>query len=263
MTAPALISTDFDGTLIDHESATPFPPQLGELLSRFQANGGRWVINTGRTLWHTEEGITMFLNGACPNFVIASEREIYHATADGTWESDEVWNTRCFTEHERMFQESAPFLERCATWLRKHTRTQEMMENGVLNGIIAESEPEMERILEWLESNSHGTQELSWQRNMIYLRFCHRDYSKGSALGHLAGTLGLTPEQVFAAGDHHNDLSMLDGKYARMLACPVNAIEAVRKLVRQGDGMVSHARCGSGVLEALATLMPELAADLL
>ncbi|MFL6531658.1 MAG: HAD family hydrolase, partial [Chthoniobacterales bacterium] len=90
-----------------------------------------------------------------------------------------------------------------------------------------------------------------YQRNTIYLRFCHADYHKGAALEELQRLLGISREATFAAGDHHNDVSMLDGRYAAMPACPANAIEEVKDAVRGAGGFVAESCCGSGVYEAL------------
>jgi hydroxymethylpyrimidine pyrophosphatase-like HAD family hydrolase len=61
----------------------------------------------------------------------------------------------------------------------------------------------------------------------------------------------LKPSQVFAAGDHWNDLPMLLREYAHWLASPANAIDPVKTLVREQGGHVSELSCGSGVAEAL------------
>src|SRR5256886_10745151 len=65
--------------------------------------------------------------------------------------------------------------------------------------------------------------------NTIYLRFCHADYHKGAALAELARLIDVPRENIFAAGDHHNDISMLNGQVAAMPACPANAIEEVKR----------------------------------
>ncbi len=260
----ALISTDFDGTLVDHESATPFPPQLGTFLTRYQAQGGRWVINTGRTLWHAVEGVEIFLGDAQPDYIIANEREIYRwEPGSESWLDVLPWNSTCFQAHNKLFRDAEPHLQTVQQWLRQETRAQPVMENGVLHGVIAESESEMDRIVAHLATYEMACPELSHQRNLIYLRLCHRNYSKGTALAHLAGLLRISAAEVFAVGDHENDLSMLTGGPAGQVACPSNAIEAVKTLVRKADGKVAGARCGSGVLEILVESMPELARDLL
>jgi hypothetical protein len=44
---------------------------------------------------------------------------------------------------------------------------------------------------------------------------------------------------------------MLDGKYARLVACPANSVDEVKAVVRQAGGYVASASCGAGVVEAL------------
>ena len=56
--------------------------------------------------------------------------------------------------------------------------------------------------------------------NTVYLRSCHADYHKGAALAELPRLLEIPREETFAAGDHHNDISMLDGRYAAPYMCP-------------------------------------------
>ena len=63
--------------------------------------------------------------------------------------------------------------------------------------------------------------------------------------------LGLGPNDVFAAGDHLNDLPMLSRQYARWLAAPANAVEPVRRRVREQGGYVSDFSHGNGISDAL------------
>jgi hydroxymethylpyrimidine pyrophosphatase-like HAD family hydrolase len=92
--------------------------------------------------------------------------------------------------------------------------------------------------------------EFSFQRNTVYMRFCHRDYHKGAALGGLCRSLSIAREEVFAAGDHFNDLSMLDGKYAAFPCCPSNAIPEVKSVVRGAGGYVASLPAADGIAEA-------------
>ena len=83
-------------------------------------------------------------------------------------------------------------------------------------GLIATSEEEMDRMTRSSTKRASKQPKFHYQRNTIYLRFCHADYHKGAALAELARLIEhFEVEQIFAAGDHHNDLSMLDGRYAR------------------------------------------------
>ena len=90
-----------------------------------------------------------------------------------------------------------------------------------------------------------------YQRNTVYLRFCHADYHKGAALAELSRLLEIPPAGIFAAGDHYNDISMLDGRFARYPACPANAIPEVKDAVRSAHGYVAAKNHGAGVHEAL------------
>jgi hydroxymethylpyrimidine pyrophosphatase-like HAD family hydrolase len=85
----------------------------------------------------------------------------------------------------------------------------------------------------------------------VYLRFCHADYHKGAALAELGRLIEVPRENIFAAGDHHNDISMLDGRVAAMPACPANAIDEVKAAVRAAGGYVAQKQHGAGVYEAL------------
>ena len=93
--------------------------------------------------------------------------------------------------------------------------------------------------------------ELTVVRNDVYARFCHASYNKGTALAELTRRLGLTPENVLAAGDHLNDLPMLQAGFATRLVAPANAIQSVKEVVTQQHGFVSQHLCGNGVVEGL------------
>ena len=55
---------------------------------------------------------------------------------------------------------------------------------------------------------------------------------------------------VFAAGDHFNDIPMLDGLHASHACCPSNAIPEVREIVLRSNGHIASKRAADGVAEA-------------
>jgi hydroxymethylpyrimidine pyrophosphatase-like HAD family hydrolase len=59
------------------------------------------------------------------------------------------------------------------------------------------------------------------------------------------------PERVLAAGDHLNDLPMLQQQHARYLVTNANAMPEVVALVRRQQGFVSLRSHGHGVVEGL------------
>ena len=52
-----LLSFDFDGTLVHPGSDPVFHPELGRMIRQLRQQGAAWVINTGRSLPQTLEGI--------------------------------------------------------------------------------------------------------------------------------------------------------------------------------------------------------------
>ena len=120
-----------------------------------------------------------------------------------------------------------------------------------LEGLAAESEEEMDRIADFIRQARAGHPKLDYQRNGVYLRFCHADYHKGATLAELARLLDVARENIFAAGDHHNDVSMLDGRFAAMPSCPANAIPEVQIAVSNAGGYIAQKNHGAGVHEAL------------
>lgn len=109
----------------------------------------------------------------------------------------------------------------------------------------------MEQVAAELTEAAAHHPDFAFQRNTIYLRFCHRAYHKGSALQELCRLEGLSREEVFAAGDNLNDLSMLDGRPAALTACPANAMLLVKETVQASGGYVAGASFGAGVAEAM------------
>ena len=98
-------------------------------------------------------------------------------------------------------------------------------------------------------------------RNDVYARFSHVGFNKGTALAELSRGLGLSTNEIFAAGDHLNDLPMLSHTYARWLATPSNAIPVVKALIREQHGHVSGLSHGNGVAEALAMIFQSQSAQ--
>jgi hydroxymethylpyrimidine pyrophosphatase-like HAD family hydrolase len=90
-------------------------------------------------------------------------------------------------------------------------------------GLATDTDEAMDRVCEFSSGSAGRVPGFQFMRNTVYVRFCHEDYSKGTALGELGRLTGIEPEEIFAAGDHYNDLPMLDGRHAKYVACPSNS----------------------------------------
>jgi hydroxymethylpyrimidine pyrophosphatase-like HAD family hydrolase len=121
--------------------------------------------------------------------------------------------------------------------------------------LFARSNGDADAIVGFLEDYCREVPELTVVRNDVYARFSHRNYSKGTALQEIARQLGIERSKVFAAGDHVNDLPMLQPEVAGYVAAPANAVPAVRELVKGRGGWQSGLAAGLGVEEGLRAVL--------
>ena len=247
-----LISTDFDGTLVEHDRRPAVTPELFLALRELRERGVQWAVNTGRTLGHMQEGLTAeFGFPIQPDYALVEERDIYRRGADGKWEPFGDWNERGEAHHAELFRMAGPLLGEVLAFLERFDGATAIHDRGRFVGAVTRTNEDMDRLCHFLDGVRERLRVFSYQRNTIYVRFCHEAYSKGTALGELARMLGIPSDAVFAAGDHHNDIPMLDGSFARWVMCPANACEEVKLTVRTAGGYLAQGIASAGVVEAL------------
>src|SRR6266567_5143989 len=247
-----LLSTDFDGTLVSHAGEPPLDREGMELIRELQGAGAIWAINTGRSVDLLESGLANFEIPIRPDFILTTERDVFRPSGNGDkWEPFGDWNDRCARDHAELFSSAQPVLAEVVDFVTQETKARLIYDSDRLEGLAVENEEEMEHIARFIEQARAAHPKFDYQRNGIYLRFCHADYHKGAALAELARLIAVARDNIFAAGDHHNDISMLNGKFAAMPSCPANAIEEVKAAVRAAGGYVARQEHGAGVHEAL------------
>ena len=247
-----LLSTDFDGTIVSRVSEPILDASCMDLIGDLQAAGAIWAINTGRSVDLLESGLIDFSFPFRPDFILTSERDVFRPGSNGTkWEAFGDWNERCARDHAELFTSASSVLAEVVDFVNQKTKARIIYEPDGPAGLIAASEEEMDRVTEFIEQARQKQPKFNYQRNTVYLRFCHADYHKGAALAELARLIQIPRENIFAAGDHHNDISMLDGEVAAMPACPANAIPEVKEAVRAAGGYVAGREHGAGVYDAL------------
>ena len=239
--------------MVSHVSEPVLDPACLELIRELQQAGAIWAINTGRSVSLLESGLSDFEFPIHPDFILTTEREVFRPGTNGEkWEPFGDWNARCAREHAELFTSAQSTLAEVVDFVTQKTKAQLLYHSEGLEGLRAANEEEMDRIVEFIEQARDPESKFHYQRNTIYLRFCHADYHKGAALSELARLLDVPRENIFAAGDHHNDISMLNGEAAAMPACPANAIDEVKTAVRDAGGYVANRSHGAGVHEAIA-----------
>jgi len=245
-----LLSTDFDGTLIMHPSDGRCGPAFAEAIRRHKAGGGLWAVNTGRSLAHAIEGLEIFGAPVEPDFLLTNEREIFERDSTGTWQPHHEWNLACYRRHDELFERSSDIIESIRSFADGSPHVTLIEEEGRPAGLVTATEDVMHDVAAFIDREAGSLPDFRYQRNTIYLRFCHRDYHKGSSLLALSGHLGIATADVMAAGDHFNDIPMLDGLAARMTCCPSNAIPEVKDVVLRAGGYVAAQEGGAGVAQA-------------
>lgn len=254
MSAPLLLSTDFDGTLLDHGLPPPLCPEFFDWLETERARRRVvWVINTGRDWDSLRQELRLREARCLPNWVVLIEREVHRLDA-GAPVAHTAWNRRCMEIHADLFTRADSMLEAVRRDLGRFEGLQIIRDVGSPLGLIATDEDQAREVDAALQPLYEAFPDLHAVRNSIYFRFAHVDYHKGSCLALIQAEEGIGPEHTIAAGDNLNDLPMLDRRYAHHLVCPANSLPEVKAQVTRQGGRVAAAVAGQGVTEALIGL---------
>jgi len=246
-----LLSTDFDGTLIGHEPDARTTASLTAALRDLRAKGATWAVNTGRQLWFALEGLEHVHLPHDPEFVLSSEKDIFRRIGEGDWEAFGEWNAHTEKRTVDLLGRAAHVLEAVREMCAADKNIEILYENGRVGGLMTSDTGTMDRVVEKIRALSTGVPDFSFNRNTVWMRFTHCEIHKGSALAELARLLDIPRGDVLAIGDHHNDIPMLDGSAAAMVACPANAVSDVKNVVRAAGGYVSPFSWGEGVADAI------------
>lgn len=249
-----LISTDFDGTLFAEFEKPPVPDRVLALIGELQARGAKWVINTGRDMSSLMEALARAGVAIQPDYLVLVEREMYRH--DGVrYVPVPEWNTACARDHEQLFAQVRRAVPELMDWVNAHFHATVYEDAYSPFCLIASNNGDADLINVRMTEFCARFEGLAVVRNDVYARFSHAQYNKGTALAELTRQLGLTASAVFAAGDHLNDLPMLDTNCARWLAAPGNAVPLVKEVVRTQQGFISELGYGLGVAEGLETCL--------
>jgi HAD superfamily hydrolase (TIGR01484 family) len=246
-----LLSTDFDGTLIGHEPDARTAASLSSALQDLRGQGAVWAVNTGRQLWFALEGLEHARLPHDPEFVLSSEKDIFRRVAEGDWEAFGEWNAQTERRTADLLERADHVLEAIRKVSARDRNIEILYENGRVAGLMTANTGTMDRLVEQIRALAVDVPDFSFNRNTVWMRFTHREIHKGSSLVELSRLLDIAREDVLAVGDHHNDIPMLDGSAAAMVACPANAVGEVKDAVRSAGGYVSPYSWGEGVADAI------------
>lgn len=255
-----LISTDFDGTIFAEFENPPVAHEFQQLIGELQREGAKWVINTGRDMSSLMEALARARVSIQPDYLVLVEREIQ--VHDGVrYAGLEEWNTACTRAHEELFARVRADVPRITEWINQRFQATVYSDPYSPFCLIAGNNHDADTINAFLEAYCRSIPNLVPVRNDVYVRFSHVAFNKGTALAELSRRLGIPVNRVFAAGDHLNDLPMLDQRYARWLGGPSNAIPVVRQQLKTQGGRVSELPHAYGTAEVLRDSLTRAAAE--
>ncbi|MBL68750.1 MAG: hypothetical protein CMO74_09950 [Verrucomicrobiales bacterium] len=252
-----LLSTDFDGTLHSDYEWPAVPEVLQGRLKELQAIGAKWCINTGRDYISLMEGMARAELKVQPDFLVTVEREIYLREGN-EFVPHSDWNNLCESEQEQVFGRVRPALPELIEWIRDRFDAEVYEDAFSPFCLIAKDNEDCDAIHAQADAFLSDWPDLDFVRNDIYARLSHTAFNKGSALGEVARLSGVNSSVTLAAGDHLNDLPMLDPRYAKWTVTQHNAVEKVKAHVKSHGGFVSQQPCGAGLLEGIDWAMNEL-----
>lgn len=249
-----LVSTDFDGTIFAEFENPPISKNFEFLIADLQSRGVKWVINTGRDMSSLMEALARAKISAQPDFLVLVEREIY--VHDGVaYAGLKEWNRACSMQHAELFSRLRADLPKLTAWVNERFRAMVYEDPYSPFCLIAGSNGDADVIHRFMEDYAAKIPNLTVVRNDVYARFSHAAFNKGTALAELTKRLNLDASQVFAVGDHLNDLPMLSNAYAKWLAAPSNAVPEVKAAVLKQNGRISKFSHGEGVVESIEVIL--------
>ena len=247
----AVLGFDYDDTLAMKAESQKVDPRFFDSVKWVRSTyGAAWGIATGRSLYQLVEGFNEARFPFLPDFVVVREREIYFPGQFGRWVPHDEWNAKCERDHHRLFRKSKRVFGKVRKFIEQKTEARWVSVEGDAAGIVATTSEEMDVIQGFIENlSSHSN--LGFERNSVYLRFSHRDFSKGSGLVEAAERWGIASDNILAVGDNFNDLSMLQPEICDACGCPANAVPEVRDFINERGGKVATKVGSEGVVEIL------------
>lgn len=247
-----LLASDFDNTLTDSMGALragvdipPLAPRNREALEYFTAEGGLFSVATGRALPAIAPYLPQLpVNAPCVVgngagiYDFAQQRYLVTAFLAETAKPhlQEVMDAFPTLGIELYLQDSRTCALRVNDYIRAHfhlTRAAYVEVDGLdevefpISKALFEAErPLLDEVVAFLDSRSWKTAcEYCFSADHL-LELTAPGATKGGMVLRLADLLGVKRENIYCAGDHGNDLSML--AVAAEGFAPANAIDAVR-----------------------------------
>lgn len=253
-----LLSFDFDETIYHQDFRRDDVDRFFKLMRQWRENFGvMWGVNTGRGPEYFQEGFNHLTEGLphafSPDFCVTKERHIHLPNAQGVLSPLKSWNQVCDIAHEQLFCRYGDQLRKMIDrYMIHYSDCQLQVQDDDPYSVVVDCARKMDDISDEIRRELIELSEVSIQRAGPYLRFCHREFNKGSALSQVMKELDLPTNRLAIFGDAQNDLDAMSHHPDAIWCCPVNASGEVKdKVCGHRRGYVSDFPRIQGVLDAL------------
>jgi len=259
-----MICLDFDGTIMRYDPTEHFHPDVILALNALEQAGLEWVAHSGRTYESQRDIIThcMEAHGLRHRPSAICHHECFiHVREGSVYMPLDAWNQqalRWLAELDALVQQPA-MREALDALVRAHHPEVYRRDNVTVFHLPGPDEnrlPFVQELNALLERIPHAATICNGE----WITINDKRLGKGNVLKAYLAYRELSPACVLAAGDHENDLSMLDGSVTPHVACPGNAYATVRDAVTRAGGYVATAHGPEGTLEAFQHFLPGLVA---
>lgn len=245
-----LLCTDFDGTLYSEDMSPRIPLALIDCIGTMQEKGTLWMVNTGRDRDFLMESLVEHSEGLLPDYIGVVEREVY-THQSGEYHPVEDWNTHSQSVHQDLFDKHSHLMLEVSDWINGRFDAHVYEDKHSPVCLIARCNEDADQIHRFVDEILEQHSDLAWVRNDIYARFSHASIHKGTLVAEIAKKHQIEKNQILVAGDHFNDIPMLDPRVAHYMVAPGNSIPTVIEHVRKHQGQIATKPAGHGVLECL------------
>ncbi len=245
-----LFASDYDGTF--YISPDGVKNEYLDAVARFREAGNLFGIITGRSYDSAMEIFRKYSDHLdffmCMNGAYAIDRDrnvIFRYMGDGSViypmmklfsETGCIYLNYSVDEATYGFDEKVPLTEEDVAGMKKHDHFTQIC--------TAFSESILDEMVEKIRAEFGD--KVSIQLNGCCVDLPPFGVTKGNSVRRMAEHFGVSPENVFTAGDNNNDVSMLEGNYGYTLPHGTDAAKAAAKKILNniaemiGDVMNNH-----------------------
>jgi hypothetical protein len=215
------------------------------------ARGPRGSSTPGRSLSQTLQGLAQYGIFSEPDFIIAEECDIYKPGFFSRWKDYGSWNRLARRAQERFIKDHQPSFQAIKQMVETQTHASFITGGEGEMGIVGTTDAELDGICAYIDSHTRQFPDIGYHRNGIYLPLLPQRLQQRHRAERAGAPARTRRVRLLRRCDNFNDLSMLDPRHARMIACPVNALDPVKQIVHSYGGFIATRPASEGMMEAL------------